>query len=110
MTHKTWNTSAKLSQGVQKVAHTVEFADEHPTVDVALKTKKGSIVKETPNKEANSHPYNATIHQQNIIRDPEDDLIDISRPESGGTRDVEGISILNGQFLQPLQIKEVHVG
>ena len=109
MTPETWHTSAELWQEVQQVVHTVEFADEHPIVDAALQTKKGSIVKETPNKEDDSHQYNTTIQQHSITRDPEDDPIDISRPESGDTWDVEGINISSGQFLQPLKTKEVHI-
>ena len=41
--------------------HTSEFADEHPTIEVALQTKKGNIVVEIPIKEANDHQCSATI-------------------------------------------------
>ena len=61
MTPEAWYTSAELRQGVQQVAHTVEFADEHPIIDAALQTKKGTIVEEISNKEANSHQCSATI-------------------------------------------------
>ena len=45
-----------------------------------------------------------------LSRDPDDDLTNINIPESEGTREVEGSSISSDQFLQPLKIKEVHIG
>ena len=58
----------ELQQGTQdcerlakQFAHTFEFVDEQPTIDVALHTVKGNIVAEIPIKEANSHQCRATI-------------------------------------------------
>ena len=82
----------ELRQGTQywerlakQVAHPFEFVDEHPIIDVVLQAVKERIVTENLVKDANYHQCNATIQQYSITRDPDDDLIDISRPESGGT-------------------------
>ena len=68
ITPETWYASAELWQGTQdcerltkKVAHTFEFAIEHPTIDATLQMKKGSIIDDIPNKEANSHQCITTI-------------------------------------------------
>ena len=50
--------------------------------------------------------HNHLVVQSNKYDDP----INISKPKSKGTREVEGIIISSGQFLQPLKIKEVHIG
>ena len=116
MTSKTWYTYAELRQWAKycesltkQVAHTFQFAYMHPTIDTSLQTGKGSIVDETPNKESNSHQYNATIQQYILTRDPDDDSTNINRLESEGTWEVKGSSISSDQFLQPLKIKEVHI-
>ena len=62
MTPITCYASMELRQGTQdwegivkQFAHTFEFTDEHPTVDVALQTIKEKIFAEIPVEEANSH-------------------------------------------------------
>ena len=121
MTPKTWYTYAKLRQGTQdcerltkQFLHTFEFADEHPTIDVALQGVKEKIFAKILVKEANSHQCNATIQQwmacYNLTGDPYDDLTNINILESEGTREVEGSGILSDQFLQPLKIKKVNIG
>ena len=84
-------------------AHTFEFADEHPIVDLALQNIKDKIFTEIPVEEANSHQCSATIQQwmacYNLARDLDDDMTNINIPKSKGTHAVEGSGILSNWFL-----------
>ena len=69
MTPRTWYASMELRQAIQdwegltkQFRQTFEFADEQPTVDVALQTINEKIFVEIPVEEANSHKCSATIH------------------------------------------------
>ena len=82
----------ELRQGTQycerlakNFTHTFEFADENPTIETALQMKKRNIVAEIPIEQDNSHQCSATIQQYSLTRDLDDDLTNISRPESEGT-------------------------
>ena len=88
----------------------MEFADKNPTIDATLHKKKGSIVEEIPNKEANSHQSIPTIQQYSITIYPGHNPININRPKAKDIWEVEGFSSSSGQFIQPLEIKEVHTG
>ena len=106
-----------LRQGTQywerianQFAHTFEFANENPTIDVALQTVKEKIFAEIPIKEANSHQCRATIQQYSLTGDPDDDPTNINISEAEGTREVEGSRISSDRFHQPLKIKKVHIG
>ena len=48
---------------VKKFAHTFSFADEQPTVDVALQTIKEKIFVEIPVEVTCSHWFGTTIQQ-----------------------------------------------
>ena len=81
-----------LRQGTQywerianQFAHTFEVVDKHMTIDAALQMVKEKIVVENPVEEANSHQCNTTIQQYTLPRDPDDDSININRPELEGT-------------------------
>ena len=96
------------------MAHTFEFADEQPTVDVVLQTIKENIFVEIPVEEANAHQCSVTIQQwmacYNLDGDPDDDLANINIPESEGTCIVEGSGISSDQLLKSLKIKKVNIG
>ena len=86
----------ELRQGTQDweevaktFAHTFEFANEQPTVDVVLQKIKEEIFAEIPIEEENSQRCSMTIQQwmacYNLYRDLDDDLPNINIPESEGT-------------------------
>ena len=77
-----WQETQEWEGLAKKFAHTFEFADEHPTVDVALQVIKEMIFAEIPVDEANSHQCSATIQQwmacYNLAEDPNDDPTNIN--------------------------------
>ena len=109
MTPKTCYTSEELRQGVQQVVHTVEFADKHPTIDVALQTVKEKIVAEIPLKDANSHQCGATSQRYSLTRDPNDDITNINILESEGSWDIATPKIPSNKVKQPLEIRKVNI-
>ena len=83
----------ELRQGTQvweglakQFAHTFEFADEKPTVDVVLQKIKEKIFTKIPVEETNSQQCSATIHQwmacYNLTGFPDDDSTEINIPKS----------------------------
>ena len=67
--------------------HIVVFVDKHPTIDAPFQKKKGILVEEIPNKEANSHQSSATSYQHSQTKNLDNDMIDPNRLELEGTRE-----------------------
>ena len=105
----------------QKFTYTFQFANEKPTVDIALKNIKEKIFTEIPLEIVYSKIYALHSHQcyetvqhwmtcYNLSGDPDDDLTNINIPESEGLHEVEGSDISSEQFIKPLKIKKVNIG